>query len=286
MSSRRVARIVVGNLVVIGMAVWGAELVWVRADASGPSKVVPDAQVIAAKMEEQMSSAVQIRFRWKNHEDPDGEMTNTYIRAGGMQYLTSIYKDKVLWDYFVKDDKILKSLRYDNEPQEYLGLADTKKAGSRLGGIDLPDPLRYNLPMMGDLVDVIGRGSVASVMESVDGADCWRIDILPEAESAKGLAVKVWVDPALGFLPRMIRSSNPNAETSVAKLSQYKELAAGIWYPMHIEWTVESWAGSQTITAGIESGNVIDKSTISVDTKFPSGIKVEDHVMNAEYIAP
>ena len=119
-------------------------------------------------------------------------------------------------------------------------------------------------------------GQVLPDQEDVDGHRCWRVEV---SKPIKGMdRYSVWVDPHAGFCPRRIEIASPERTgPTVIKFLDYKELAAGIWFPMKqvneipTEKEDEKHTSIRTVSEAT-AGKTFLKDSLLV--KFPSGTKL------------
>ena len=77
-------------------------------------------------------------------------------------------------------------------------------------------------------------GVVRGEMESIDGHNCWKVDV---TDTAKCIVKRyeMWLDPSIGLNPRrlaMYGDDDYNGKWSVVvDFKDYREIAEGIWFP-------------------------------------------------------
>jgi hypothetical protein len=147
-----------------------------------------------------------------------------------------------------------------------------------------PDPV-LRLLHIGYLVDVIGNGTVADAMEKVDDHDCWRVDIRKDTGKMV-MKFTAWLDPEIGFCPRRIDSSwEDHLQTCL--MTDYRDIGSGVWFPMYTRWESPDQGLHFLTEAKVKTARAVaDIGTLKLDTKFPTGTKVEDSIMGARYTVP
>lgn len=235
------------------------------------------------------------------------EATYQYQRAGGSILEVKYTRTPTRVMFIELEGEFLaEQSSYNTATGEMRRHERLKATGEHTGLIsdsdDLFNPLRTSWVMdpilyfvwEGFLLDTIGSGVMADVMEDVDGHPCYRIDITPLDKEYEPYTV--WVDPKIGYCPRQIIKHRVNP--TVAKLSDYTDLGGGIWCPNKIERSVDMPLIRKKFPRSIPSDTVTLISTVKsvrlVETdlqkppivEFPSGTKVTDEITGTTRIVP
>lgn len=166
------------------------------------------------------------------------------------------------------------------------GLITDSKRSTPLSFASVPDPVLYNLPA-GELIDLIGGGTVSPNRENIDGHECWRVDIVPGNESYKTHTYTVWIDPNVGFCPRLIEERREGVVFLRVSFSDYTNIGSRTWFPMHIRWVTKtpSAEDSVSVAKALTARVVPESASQMLDTSFPSGtrFKIESSTPNMLY---
>ncbi len=70
--------------------------------------------------------------------------------------------------------------------------------------------------------------------KKLDGYLCYIIegDCSPPFE---GKSYEIWIDPKIGFMPRLIKEKISSKDYTIRKFLEYKEISKDIWFPMRVE---------------------------------------------------
>jgi len=136
----------------------------------------------------------------------------------------------------------LEKARYSRSDHELLvlrqptgeGRCDVVRSYTHIQGLLLNahavDVPLYTLGNGQPIAGVMVQAGVVVGIEQVDGEDCWRVD----ASLAEGATCSVWLDPQIGFCPRLIAESDSFASGTCAYRG-YSPRDDGVWVPAEIE---------------------------------------------------
>jgi hypothetical protein len=113
--------------------------------------------------------------------------------------------------------------------------------------------------------------------EEVDGALCWRVDLGVKSDVVS--AASVWLDPQVGYMPRaFVKVFAGTAYTRY--YDDYREIAAGQWYPWKSSGSLCPSAGAQDLVdlsyqvQEVSVGDEVKNSRLWFE--FPPGVEVDD----------
>ncbi|MCX6344100.1 MAG: DUF881 domain-containing protein [Armatimonadetes bacterium] len=136
----------------------------------------------------------------------------------------------------------------------------------------------------GALCDIIRSGKISATKEDVDGFQCWRVDIAPKVKAFEKYAV--WVDPNIGFCPRLIKIIGKTSPPIVIAFKDYKQVGAGVWFPKKLNVDAMSpdnvAVNSECNVTDIQIDQSVSKDDMRLD--FPLGTEVQPGYTNAAYI--
>ena len=106
-------------------------------------------------------------------------------------------------------------------------------------------------------------GNVSSTAESIEGHDCWKVEITDTGNSPQK-RLQTWLDPSIGFNPRRVMTeAKDDAWTKVVEFKDYREIAAGIWFPAQQILTTNWPKGGM-----VDARNVFQATEIHGDRQF------------------
>lgn len=263
-----------------GVHVWRQSHYIARRAASG----IPTAQSMAEALRRQESvrGSIEVFYTYLLPPHPGRAARIHYIRAGGRSFIQHAGPHSTL------------SASFDISTGEGRELIVTKSgtygvvlnhAGSLLRMATVPDPIRkpFSTERSVDLVDVVETGRVIGPMKRVDGHPCWPVEV--ESVEDHGETCVLWMDPKIGYCPRLIEFGHTKRPAQFWHCSGYRRLAPGIWFPMRISGG--NVTDGETFVCDVNEVHIsraFPKSRIWI--RFPSGTQVEDQVANRKYIAP
>lgn len=247
-----------------------------------PASETPSIEFITAALNSQLqTAAIDVDFSQTDSGSPVVGSFR-YVRTKDIQFMSREEKGNRGFCVFDRKRGIGKQFVLENGQKQGWVKSDTSNMPFELAG--WPDPVLCLLHI-GNLVDVIGEGTVSDTMEKIDGHDCWRVEI-KRIKPALTQKYVVWLDPSIGFCPRRAETSWEGHQ-QVCTLTDYKDIGKGVWFPMLVRWESPD-LGQMTVTEAkvTRAAAVTDLKALKVETSFPSGTKVEDDPMNANYTVP
>lgn len=151
-----------------------------------------------------------------------------------------------------RDDKQLGSIRT-------FRTKDPWRAMDKIETLLFPVYPRTDDPSTYFLYGWIKYGKVADTKEQIEGADCWRLDIIDTGDS-DAKQYELWLDPAIGFCPRRVSIKGTNTSLGdfsvVVDSKNYRSIGDGIWFPTEQTVTVNAvkrkMVNSRTLLNSIE----------------------------------
>ncbi|MHB1455458.1 MAG: hypothetical protein ACYC0V_00935 [Armatimonadota bacterium] len=247
---------------------------------------VPDTKIIADSLRDQLlKGAIEVTYTHAKVRDLQAVTMYRYVRTPDMQYLESKSPDGTVNQQIFRSKE---GVGY------YLTIKDNDKRGAianwmnrgRLGYASLADPILFNLHM-GSFVDQISTGYVLPDMVSVDGYECWKVEIAPNQRKPFPRCV-AFVDPKIGCCLRRVESYTSTDYSIITQLTDYTCITEGVWYPMRMRLdAVAEEIVQSPIEIRVESVSMVDDSYAnSHKVEFPSGTSVRDDIHNERYIVP
>lgn len=246
----------------------------------------PSAEFLRAALVDQLQGAsIEVSYDYGFDGKPETVTRFRYLRTQQIQYLSATMEGQPAFAWFDRTARTLRLCGMDQGVRK--GLITDSKRSTPLSLASIPDPVLYNLPA-GELIDLIGGGTVSPNRENIDGHECWRVDIVPGNKSYKTHTYTVWIDPNVGFCPRLIEERRECVVFLRVSFSDYTNIGSRTWFPMQIRWVTKTPGAEDSVSvARALTARVIPESASQMlDTSFPSGTEVQDRILDAEYVVP
>ncbi|MFA5392920.1 MAG: hypothetical protein WC081_00805 [Candidatus Ratteibacteria bacterium] len=258
------------------------------------SEQVPsvDFLVTSLKIQESQSSPA-LSVKWKtigfiNGVKTTGSREVWYVRTPKILFLESKYFKNGVWrmtnkERYEIDTNFWKAITI-NPSGEQTGEFGTGIQSSGLSSGDMVETV-YT-PVVGTaagwtLLDLLksGKVNINSDKKAINGIPCWVI------EGNKSLGYekdwKAYLDPAIGFCPRLIEISGPSEERTVS-FEEYTQIKGGVWFPKSMVMTKrgtdangKSYENKSVFSiTDVSAGVAVSPESTSID--FPSGITLRD----------
>ncbi|MGC8862071.1 MAG: hypothetical protein ACP5R5_04750 [Armatimonadota bacterium] len=273
-----------------------AVLVGTSTVAAWGSQATPDFLAAALGYQE----SVPIDVRYKLGENGKDFMEVHYVRTSEFMRREDreLAGEVVIQSYYDRATDDFRSLKTGRGSKEGVGFVSLGTF-DQLSQTDTLDPVLLPLPgarsnRSGDVAlrSWVGRGEVVGT-EDVDGHACWRVEVRPEV---RGRSIKkhiIWLDPTVGFCPRLVKIVWRTGGASVFRFEDYFEVCPGIWFPRALTCKVPPDPGDEIEPGGekrtllyarledVKCGATMSKEDATV--RFPSGARVRVWVSEEEY---
>ena len=258
----------------------------------------PTPEFLAAALGQQESVPIDVRYRLgrdgKDFIEVHYVRTREFLRREDRR----LAGDIVIQCYYDRATEDFRSLRTGGGSKDGVGLVSLGTF-LQLSQTDTLDPVLLPLPgaHSNRSADValrswVRRGEVVGT-EDVDGHACWRVEAKPEV---RGRSIKkhvIWLDPSVGFCPRLVKILWRTGGASVFRFEDYFEVCPGIWFPRALTCKVPPDPGDEMEPGGekrtllyarleeVKCGTAMSKEDAMV--RFPSGARVRVWVSEDEY---
>ena len=250
----------------------------------------PTIEYITAALAHQEAASLEVTYTFSSEGKELGKVR--YVRTPGMLLRVD--------EGFILYDATKRSCSYDREKLEFRSLA-VKKDGGNIGRIDtiLADPFRQqdmmdtarfplphkDLSTEGILLEWVASGEVSPNKEDIDGHSCWRIEVADPIRAISKYII--WLDPDIGFCPRLIDFIWKDGHTGHHSFKDYTKVSNGIWFPGKLEITSVDKTEAYFLLCKVDtvrSNFQIPKDELTV--KFPSGTRVSIGDSGQTFVAP
>lgn len=274
---------------------------------AGYAEDAPSIEFIAASLLNQdQASAPSLECKFtivvkKNGEEATVKTRSDYVRTPDVCFMKREDCEGLASDESTWVTKRLTEIAYDRKAQEhrilekYFGGIGPEYPNGRIRAgrppamrnVSLPDPVIY-IPVFSDtdIRSLIEKGKVDG-KEEINGHMCWKVSVIDVNTSGVATNRFLWLDPDVGFCPRRIDAYADETLLSSAVFDDYREVASGLWFPYRLESTSDRSEVRLEHVCRVEwlkVGRSIPKDELAVH--FPSGTRVLDEVLDAEYIVP
>lgn len=269
----------------------------------GGNEQTPTADFLAAslKMQESQSSPA-LSVRWKQTFFING------VKTTGSQEVWYVRTPKVL---FVENKSFrngvlrrTKKELYERDTNSWKAI-ETQRSDKPVG--EFGTGMQSSLLSSGDMVETVyapivgtvagwtlldllksGKVNISGDKKVINGIPCWLV------EGNKGLGYvkdwKVYLDPAIGFCPRLIEKGGLVQKT--VSFEEYTQIKEGVWFPKVM---VITSIGTDTNGKPYENKSVFSVTDASAGVAlspegtsidFPSGITLYDLDADLSYVKP
>ena len=211
-----------------------------------------------------------------------GEKQYRYIRTPDALRIDTLEKGNVVHKAF-----------HNRKTREYraLSIGGSKTEGFERYGLSEPfrntELLETSLYRLGEihLVDMISRGKIAALSESIDGHECLKLDI--PSGVVRPASYQVWLDPAIGCNPRRIDIVHAADRITTVKFDDYAVVTGNAWFPkkMTLKLKLQKQKWDVKVENTVTSIAIGKRYTVEeLRPVYPSGTEV--HGVGDEYLQP